>query len=502
MKKFLTLALVGAMLLGVSSVVYANFCAFDNVPAATLLFPFVQFDYNNAAQGQVTTFAITNVSSEAQIVHVTLWTDYSVAILDFNILLTGYDVQSMNIRDILRDGILPVTGPTFSNVGPLPNSDGPVSGTNSLNGWWIDDPGVGLAAPESTNDLVCTVGNPSGYAGGIPLSTLELFQTWLQKSQTVTRVFDDTCLTGAPFSVVTGTWWLERDATTATWMYITADVVTECNKLFPDSINYFNLLSLDNVLIGDLIYLDAINNYSEAMNAVHIEADMDAAAVVTPTAIGQYIGTPITFYHRYAAGNHVTVPALDYREPLPTAWAFRYFNDINNIAFTWVRAWKGSTIWKNIPDLWADPWSENVSFMLANNCLAYTYYAWDEEENVTSTTDNPWSQPGGERIVPNLLPLETQEVNVDEFNLPNEFGWMLFVWPASNFIVPGGDTTPDYYQTWMGVKYQAFGQYSAGIPAAVMANYNCFGDQVLPNLGVNYDYVGIDGYNVFMPPVN
>ena len=494
MKKFLTLALVGAMLLGVSSVVYANFCAFDQVPAATLLFPFVHYDYNNTA-GSVTNFAITNVSSEAQIVHVTLWTDYSVAILDFNILLTGYDVQTMNIRDILLNGILPVTGPTFSNVGVTPNSDGPVSGTNSLNGAWIDDPGIALAAPESTSGLVCTVGNPSGYAGGIPASTLLLFQTWLQKSQTVPRYFDDSCV-GGTFSVAnnTGLWWDSRDATTPTWMYITADVVTECNKLFPDNILYFNVLSMDNVLIGDLLFLDQPNNFSEAMHAVHIEADYDAASVVTPTAVGVWAPTPITFYHRYAAGNHVVAPAPDFREPLPTAWAFRYFNSPTNLASTQIRAWKGSTINAHIPDLFASPWSENVSTLIANNCLAYTYYAWDEEENVTSTTDNPWSQPGGERIVPNLLPLETQEVPVGDFTLPDEFGWMLFVWPASNFPPLAQIPTPDYYQTWMGVKYQAFGQYSAAMSGAVMANYNCFETQVLPNLGINYDYVDALGF--------
>ncbi|RLE22655.1 MAG: hypothetical protein DRJ61_07935 [Acidobacteria bacterium] len=501
MKKFLTLALVGAMLLGVSSVVYANFCAFDQVPAATLLFPFVHFDYNMGAAGSVTNFAITNVSSEAQIVHVTLWTDYTVAILDFNILLTGYDVQTMNIRDILMNGNLPITGGSHSNVGGTPNSDGPVSGTNSLNGAWIDDPGIALAAPESTSGLTCTVGNPADYTGGIPASTLLLFQTWLQKSQTVNRYYDDSCAGGTD-SAVTGTWWLTRDYTTATWMYITADVVTECNKLFPDNINYFSVLSNDNVLMGDMTFLDPTNNFSEAMHAVHIEADMDIASVVTPTALGAWPGTPISFYHRYAAGNHVTAPAPDFREPLPTAWAFRYFNEPLLESYTKVRAWKGSTLNAHIPDLFASPWSENVSSLIANNCLAYTYYAWDEEENVTSTTDNPWSQPGGERIVPNLLPLETQEVPVGDFTLPDAFGWMLFVWPASNFPPTAGVPTPDYYQTWMGVKYHAFGQYSAAMSAAVMANYNCFSDQVLPNLGINYDYVGIDGYNVPVVPVN
>ena len=73
MKKFLAFALVGAVVLGLSSVVYANVCAFDAVPAATLLFPFIEYDYTTDGAGGTTLFSITNVSSEAQVVHVTLW---------------------------------------------------------------------------------------------------------------------------------------------------------------------------------------------------------------------------------------------------------------------------------------------------------------------------------------------------------------------------------------------------------------------------------------------
>ena len=45
MKKYLTMALVGVVMLGASSAAYANVCAFDNVPSATLLFPFVAYNY-------------------------------------------------------------------------------------------------------------------------------------------------------------------------------------------------------------------------------------------------------------------------------------------------------------------------------------------------------------------------------------------------------------------------------------------------------------------------
>jgi hypothetical protein len=429
------------------------------------------------------------------VVHVTLWTDYSVAILDFNIVLTGYDVQTINIRDILADGQLPITDEDSNYAGPEPHSDGPVSETNNLVTWFDNQ----LAEPESTNgNLVCTVGEPSEYTQKIDPPILQLFKDWLQKSQTQTRAYNDSCTTWNGSSAVTSTWWTERDETDETWMYITADVVTACNLDFPDSDNYFaGTASYDNVIIGDLIYLDSINNFSEAYQAVHIEADPDLVYVATQGAPGR----PVSFYHRFSFPDGT----FDDREPLPTAWAFRYMNDDVNNAKTWIRAFKTGSYDEDgiantlIQDLYINPADQTVSTFWASNCLAYTYYAWDEDEDVLTTTGTPWSQPGVGFIVANLLPLETQEVDVDEFELPGDYGWMLFVWPLSNYFDSQGqleDGGTDLYQTWMGVKYQAFGTYSAGMTATVMANYNCFSDQVLPNLGIDYDYVDMFGYTI------
>ncbi len=132
--------------------------------------------------------------------------------------------------------------------------------------------------------------------------------------------------------------------------------------------------------------------------------------------------------------------------------------------------------------------------LIASNCHAYTYYAWDEDEMVTSVTTVPWSMPGGEAVIPNLIPLETQQVPVEQFDTPGAFGWMLFVWPASNYVNAGAGAQDDFYQTWMGVRYNAFGEWSAAMDGAVMANFNCFSDQVLPALGTNYSYVDAAGY--------
>ena len=68
MKRFLTMALAGVLALGLGSAANAVECALDVVPASTLLFPFVEYDYAQGAidnDGQTTLFAITNVSSEA-----------------------------------------------------------------------------------------------------------------------------------------------------------------------------------------------------------------------------------------------------------------------------------------------------------------------------------------------------------------------------------------------------------------------------------------------------
>jgi len=493
MKRFVTLALVGALVLGASSIVYANVCAFDAVPAATILFPFVSLDYANPATGTSTTFSITNVSAEAQIVHVTVWTDFSAAILDFNILLTGYDVISMNIRDILINGQLPVT--TYAGhsgtEGVAPN--GPVSVGNQLNGFWVN-PGMDLPAPTTDLGTRCDTTNssyPGLYSTPIPAGFLGLFQGYLQVSQTVDRLQSNDCEKpfAGPFALTPTPFWAERDTTYPTWMYITADVVENCNKLFPDAPGYFTgeANRYDNVLIGDVFWTNTADRLSEASNAVHLEASMylDQVATITET------GWPASFYHRYASDEDTS----DYREPLPTAWAFRYLGaGIENIN-TDIRVWKGSTLENWTYDL-ERTGTVKVSpdSLVASNCHAYTYYAWDEDEMVTTVTSVPWSMPGGESVIPNLIPLETQEIPVDQFDTPGAFGWMLFVWPASNYFDAGAGLEDDWYQTWMGVRYEAATQWSAAMDGAVMANFNCYSDQVLPDLGINYDYVDAAGY--------
>ncbi len=119
-------------------------------------------------------------------------------------------------------------------------------------------------------------------------------------------------------------------------------------------------------------------------------------------------------------------------------------------ADTMIRAWKGSSFTGIVIDLDDDATGPGGTIggagpaaLYANTCIPYTYYAWDEDENVNRVTPGfmpPWSgtsDPDPEPVA-NLFPLETQEVPISEFYIvqadaDTAFGWMMVIWPLSNW---------------------------------------------------------------------
>src|SRR5437764_6186621 len=89
-------------------------CDIGVTPAATLLLPYFEVDFASPqTTAQTTLFTITNVSDLPQIAKVTLWTDFSFPVLDFNLFLTGYDVQAINLYDVIVRGVIaPPSGTT------------------------------------------------------------------------------------------------------------------------------------------------------------------------------------------------------------------------------------------------------------------------------------------------------------------------------------------------------------------------------------------------------
>lgn len=485
------LAVVGC---GLCSQSLATTCAYDPVPAASLVFPFVVFDYNEPLMGDMTILTITNTSPDAQIVHVTIWSDLHVPVLGFDIVLSGYDMQRINIRDILADGQLPVTGTSGSlEVAGGATELGPVDGTPDL------------PAPESSATLAARcptgyVGYPGNYATPVPQSVLELMKMWLQLSQTSSRVHSDCA--GSTYPVAPPPTVDARDESDPTWMYVTADVVWTCNRQLPDTdgATYWSdgpannpgldpagaQRMTDNVLMGDIVWVNAIERFSESTLAIHVEADAGlgdvsySSPVTNPTS-----GRVQTLYHAWSSPFGVN----DAREPLPTAWGLTYQVFESAGIDTTIRVWKAPVVppardgeltvqrnGKTTESPWVNPVITSAGDTLTSlDCLAYTYYSWDEDENVI--TGSGWE--------PNLMPLAVQEIPVSELALPGESGWVQIAWPPTN--------TPlaDNYQTWVGVKTTAYGSYSVLRQAVVLAHGTC----VQPLFGSGFELGSPEGWS-------
>src|ERR1041385_5528572 len=82
-------------------------CDIAVLPAATLLLPYFDVDFQSPATiAHTTLFTVQNTTAMPQIARVTLWTDWAYPMLTFNIFLTGYDVQSINLRDVFARGVV------------------------------------------------------------------------------------------------------------------------------------------------------------------------------------------------------------------------------------------------------------------------------------------------------------------------------------------------------------------------------------------------------------
>src|SRR4029079_10503120 len=269
-KTVLSLALLG--LLALSGQASAVICTVDDVPGATLLLPYFEVDLSNV--NVVTTlFSINNASATAVLAHVTVWSDQSVPVLDFDVYLTGYDVQSISMRDILVDGNLPVTASDGQDPKDTISPQGPASQDINF---------------ASCSSLPYT--NPKVSAG-----FRAHLNAWLQGNASPTT--GNCAGSKTKDGVLRG--------------YVTVDTVNACNLFFPSDWSFYAPFITDqNVLWGDYFIVNPEQNFADGDTLVHIEANALAFAP------GDH-----TFYGRY---NGAT--AADPREALATTWASRYLN--------------------------------------------------------------------------------------------------------------------------------------------------------------------------------
>jgi len=492
MKRLFVVSLVVALAALGASVANANYCARDVVPAATLLVPFAQVGVFPGTtdidiSGKTTLFTITNVSSEAQIVHITLWNMFSQHIIDFDVALTGYDVIEINLRDVLAgrfDLLHMASGKKFNQALKIPGQDytpfelGPEArATNPAPPFVIP-----YTLPRPEDRVPTTLACNDIFASYRDFSVTEA--GYFQCAREMMK-YPKTLTYGGKLPYA-----LPNDAL---YFYVTADVVSDCNTLFPSDPNYWalNLPTFDNVLIGDVILVDTTNNYSESMNALHIER-----RAFQPVAGWGY-------YQRYGAFGYAVRYTND-----PTAAVtglevntnLLFFKTRNEFATAPVAAWNCSTTYGFL---------QKMTPTIANT--GFVYYAWDMDELPAST------DPGGCPISPcppgtqpdHPLPFETQRVpiNNNTFVLSGARGWMLFALPASYYAVYNplpvtiGNVIQDNLSGsmgWAAVQYVfknvgAPVGFSTLIEGAVLSNAHCFRNQTIPVLGINFTNWGDEG---------
>jgi len=410
-KTFVSLLLLGLVLMGGQA--YAVIGANDNVPAATLLLPYFEVDLNNA-DGVTTLFSVNNASAAPALAHITIWTDLSVPILDFDVFLTGYDVQSFNLRDILVDGILPQTGYNISNIGDYSIAGANFPGCN---------PGPGLGAPV--------------YAP-LPATVVGIIQDALTGVALRAGQAAGSCA-GVPYGdgIARG--------------YITVDSVSACTTEFPNSAGYFvnggnGTANNNNVLWGDYFYVDVANAFAQGETLVHIEADGAILDAGIPSCdITDF--NPTTYYCRYTA-----VAGSDNREALPSMWASRYLQGGAFSGGTDFIVWRNTNVNNSTFACVAFP-----PFFLVQNQIVI----FDEEENPITPSELPSGPFGAPEEFP--FPWETQRVAVGvDFSVADPFGWTYL-----NLNIDD-----QFHQAWVTAILSASGLYSVGYDGIGLNNLN------------------------------
>jgi hypothetical protein len=405
--------LVACLLAVLAAPAFAVIGTVDDVPAATLLLPYFEVDLDDP-NGVTTLMSINNASATAVIAHVVLWTDLSVHVLDFNVYLTGYDVQSINLRDILVDGNLPVTASDGQDPTDSISPQGPAS--------------------QDINFASCN--------GILPYDNPSLDATYIDHVQsTLTGQASDIFFGGLCSGVDHG----DRIARG----YVTVDTVNNCSTNFPQDVGYFinggaGTATNQNVLWGDYFYVNPAQNFAQGETLVHIEADA--------VNLG---ATEYTFYYRYSLGG-------DNREGLGNIFAVRYLNGGVFNGGTDLLTWRDS---KRSINPFSCALVAPSPYPLGQNQVV----VFDEEENFETPEGCQISPcPPGDTIIP--FPWEAQRTEVGSSALPAtpDFGWIFL---NLNSAVAGSQVPFEpLMQNWVSVVMDAEGRFSVGFDAMQLSN--------------------------------
>lgn len=400
-------------------------CDISVAPAATLLLPYFEVDLTSRA-GEQTIFAITNVSAEEQVAHITLWTDYSFPVIDFNVYLTGYDVQTISLYDVIVRGLIaPDLGTSFGGDG---SPEGEFSGDNAL----VDE--------ETCDNL-----------------PLELNPVYVTRMQSAFTRGTTPAIPGTDITACTNIG-SDRGAGATAIGYATIDVASVCGTALPSDPGYFigpdAEALFDNVLIGDYAQVVGGQDFAQGNPMVHIRALGAEGLSAAEAALADETNLPRTFYARY---QDPLTPRADRRQPLPSTFAGRWINGGTGEFQTEFKIWREGLVEGAFSCTDVD---ENVTGVTE-------FVVFDEEENAVGA-----AEPGGPVSPPiNLeftLP-ETGRYDVDDASLfPQDEDGDIAGWMYMNLDNAADDDIAS--QNWVIVSMRAEGRYSIDFDAAWLGN--------------------------------
>jgi hypothetical protein len=285
-------------------------CDISLLPAATLLLPYFEVDITSpAATNENTIFTVTNVSQVPQIARVTLWTDLGYPVFTFNLYLTGYDVQSINLFDVIRRGEVAPDEGTGSDVSRV----GKLSGTNPTT--------------DFNNPLI-----DNGTCTNLPVKLPAALATRMQSAFTTGKV-----PSGDRQSACSTAGGTHRNAVG----YATIDVVGRCDSTMPHELSYFaSDIRYENVLMGDYHQINGDEDLAQGGTMVHIRAIPEGGTPQTRDDAPDFrVNLPRTFYGEY---QHPDRPTLDARQPLPSVFAARWIEGSQSGYETFYKVWRES----------------------------------------------------------------------------------------------------------------------------------------------------------------
>ena len=271
------LLLLVLVLLPAAPSAQAQDCQIGTRLASTVFIPYFEYDPNAGSNGLTTLFSVNNESSQNTMVRVTLWTDWGIPSLHFDVFLLPFDVQSFNVRDLFN-GNIPSTGEGED-----------LSGFNFC--------ATATFRPFHTNPVL----------NGDETAQIRAWHTG-HGGPLVANCAGENHGDG----VVRG--------------YITIDTVDECSGVLvatstfsPAWGGYFAdggggagaIAIAQNRIWGDFLIVDPANGFAEGSEAVSLWAD-PARFTADPT---------FTFYGRFSSFD-----GRDERVPLPTWWATRFLD--------------------------------------------------------------------------------------------------------------------------------------------------------------------------------